>query len=76
VADASANALNRHYSYDPDGNPTTTGSGATTNFLFAGGHQLNNMYHYGARHYDPATATWTQQDTINQISSLTQIVAR
>ncbi len=53
--------------YDPDGNPTTTGSGATTNLLFAGGHQLNNVYHY-----DPATATWTQQDPINQITSLAQ----
>jgi RHS repeat-associated protein len=72
MADAGANTLSRHYGYDPDGNPTTTGSGATTNLLFAGGHQLNNMYHYGARYYDPATATWTQQDPINQIGSLTQ----
>ena len=57
MADDSANTLSRHYSYDPDGNPTTTGSGATTNLLLAGGHQLNNMYHYGARYYDPSTAT-------------------
>jgi RHS repeat-associated protein len=72
MADASANTLSRHYSYDPDGNPTTTGTGATTNLLFADGHQLNNVYHYGARYYDPATATWTQQDPLNQITSLTE----
>jgi RHS repeat-associated protein len=72
VADDGANTLSRHYSYDPDGNPATTGSRATTNLLFAGGHQLNNMYHYGAPYYDPVTATWAQQDPINQITSLTQ----
>jgi RHS repeat-associated protein len=72
MADDSANTLSRHYAYDPDGNATTTGSGATTNLLFAGGHQTGSLYHYGARYYDPATATWTQQDPINQIASLTQ----
>jgi RHS repeat-associated protein len=72
MADDSANTLSRHYTYDPDGNPTTTGTGATTNLLFAGGHQVGSLYHYGARYYDPTTATWTQQDPINQITSLTQ----
>jgi len=38
----------------------------------ASGHQIGSLYHYGARFYDPATATWTQQDPINQITSLTQ----
>jgi RHS repeat-associated protein len=70
MADDSANTISRHYTYDPDGNASATGSGAITNLLFAGGHQVGNLYHYGARYYDPATATWTQQDPINQISSL------
>jgi len=72
IADDSANALSRSYAYDPDGNASTTGSGATTNLLSASGHQVGNLYHFGARYYDPATATWTQQDPINQIASLTQ----
>jgi RHS repeat-associated protein len=72
MADDSANTISRNYTYDPDGNASTTGSGATTNLLFASGHQVGSLYHYGARYYDPATATWTQQDPINQIGSLTQ----
>jgi RHS repeat-associated protein len=73
MADDGANTISRSYAYDPDGNPTTTGTGATTNLLFAGGHQINGTpYHFGARYYDPTTATWTQQDPVNQISSLTE----
>lgn len=72
IADDGANALSRHYSYTPDGVASTTGTGATTNLLFASGHQVGGLYHYGARYYDPSTATWTQQDPINQIASLTQ----
>jgi RHS repeat-associated protein len=72
MADDGANALSRHYTYDPDGNVATTGSGATTNLLFASGHQVGGLYHFGARYYDPLTATWTQQDPINQIASLAQ----
>ncbi len=72
MADDSTNTLNRHYTYDPDGNASTTGSGATTNLLFGSGHQVGSLYHYGARYYDPATATWTQQDPLNQIASLTE----
>jgi RHS repeat-associated protein len=30
------------------------------------------LYHFGARYYDPSTATCTQQDPINQIASLTE----
>jgi RHS repeat-associated protein len=71
MADTNTNAIARHYNYDPDGNASTLGSGATTNLLFAGGHQVGSLYHFGARYYDPATATWTQQDPINQIASLT-----
>jgi RHS repeat-associated protein len=72
MGDDGANALARSYAYDPDGNTTTSGSGASTNLLFATGQQVGSLYHYGARYYDPTTATWTQQDPINQITSLTQ----
>jgi RHS repeat-associated protein len=73
MADDGANTISRSYAYDPDGNATTAGTGTTTNLLFAGGHQINGtLYHFGARYYDPTTATWTQQDPINQIASLTE----
>jgi RHS repeat-associated protein len=63
----------RDYSYDPDGNATSTGSGATTDIRYAGGQALSaGLYHYGARYYNPGTARWTQPDPINQISSLTE----
>jgi RHS repeat-associated protein len=64
-------AIVRSYSYDPDGNATSTGSGATTDLKFAGGHQIGGLYHYGARYYDPGIARWTQQDPINQYDDLT-----
>lgn len=72
LADDGANALSRSYSYDPDGNASSSGSGATTDIQFAGGHKIASYYHFGARYYDPATATWTQLDPLNQISSLTE----
>ena len=63
----------RDYSYDPDGNATSTGSGPTTDIRFAGGQALPaGLYHYGARYYNPNTARWTQQDPLNQIDSLTE----
>jgi RHS repeat-associated protein len=72
LADDGANTLSRSYTYDPDGNPSTSGTGPTVDLLFAGGHKLSTYYHYGARYYDPNTATWTQPDPINQIASLAQ----
>jgi RHS repeat-associated protein len=62
----------RSYTYDPDGNATTTGTGATTDLKFAGGHQVGSLYHFGARYYDPAIARWTQQDPITQYNDLTE----
>jgi RHS repeat-associated protein len=72
TADDNATTLAKRYTYDPDGNATGTGTGTTPSVLYAGGIQIGGLYHYGARYYDPNTATWTQQDPLNQISSLTQ----
>jgi RHS repeat-associated protein len=72
TADDNATTLAKHYTYDPDGNATGTGTGTTPSVLYAGGIQIGGLYHYGARYYDPSTATWTQQDPLNQIASLTQ----
>jgi RHS repeat-associated protein len=74
LADDNANSLTRTYAYDPDGNRTSTGtgtgSGVVTDLGFDGGQLLpNNMYHYGARFYDPSVARWTQQDPLNAIAS-------
>ena len=60
------------YAYEPYGAVSTTGSGATADILFAGGQSLGGLTHFGARYYDPATATSTQQDPLNQISSLAE----
>ena len=43
----------RSYSYDPDGNASSSGTGAATDIRFAGGHTLNGLYHFGERFYDP-----------------------
>jgi RHS repeat-associated protein len=63
-------AIVRSYSYDPDGNAATSGTGASTDLKFASGHQLGALYHYGARHYDPGLARWSQQDPINHAADL------
>ena len=65
-------AIVRSYTYDPDGNTTTTGSGATTDLKYAGGHQTGSLYHFGARYYDPTIGRWTQQDPIQQYADLAQ----
>ncbi|HEY6759050.1 MAG TPA: RHS repeat-associated core domain-containing protein [Baekduia sp.] len=72
MADSASNTLARRYTYTPDGDPSTSGTGATTDVQYAGGQRISNLYHYGARYYDPLTASWTQQDPINQIGSLGQ----
>jgi RHS repeat-associated protein len=74
LADDNANSLTRTYSYDPDGNRTSsttgTGSGVVTDLGFAAGHLLpNSMYHYGARFYDPSLARWTQEDPLAAVAS-------
>ena len=84
----SSGALVQSIRYGPYGeNTTASGSTSYTAtndaFLFQGGYHLaggnagtgnvpNNLYHYGARYYDPTTGRWTQQDPINQISDPNQ----
>jgi RHS repeat-associated protein len=46
----------------PRWQPTTSGSGATTNLQYDGGHQIAGLDHFAARYYDPGIARWTQQD--------------
>jgi RHS repeat-associated protein len=63
----------RSWTYDPDGTPASSGSGASTDLLFAGGQSLSNgLTHFGARYYNPAIGRWTQPDPLQQISDLTQ----
>lgn len=68
----SSGSIVRSYTYDPDGNATTTGSGTTTDLKFAGGHQVGTLYHFGARFYDPTIGRWTQQDPIRQYADLAE----
>jgi RHS repeat-associated protein len=65
-------AIVRSYTYDPDGNATTTGTGATTDLKYAGGHQTGSLYHYSARYYDSTIARWTQQDTESHTCDLAE----
>lgn len=64
----------RSYTYDPDGNTSSTGTGPEASLRFAAGHAIDGtgLYHFGARYYDPRTARWTQADPIQQLSSLTE----
>ena len=65
-------AIVRSYTYDPDGNPTTTGTGPTADLKYTGGQLVGSLYHYGARYLDPTTARWTQQDPLYQAATLTE----
>ena len=67
-------AIERAYSYDPDGNATVSGTGPDPVVQWVGGVNLDNqgIYHFGARLYNPAIGRWTQPDPINQYSDLRQ----
>lgn len=63
----------RSWTYDPDGTPTSSGSGASTDILYAGGQSLSNgLTHFGARYYNPTLGRWTQPDPLDQLSDLQQ----
>ena len=64
----------RSYKYDPYGTVVTnTGSGPVDYLRYTGAYNASGgYYHLGARYYDPGAANWTQQDPINQTTSLTQ----
>lgn len=64
VADANGTRA-RTLSYDPYGTMTATaGSGDQTAFTFTGQEddEATGLYHFHARDYDPATATWLTRD--------------
>jgi RHS repeat-associated protein len=70
LVDATGSAYGS-YLYGPYGTTTVTnengGGTATSNpFRWDGGYhdtkEGDNLYHYGARYYDPTTARWTQPD--------------
>ena len=63
---SASSSIDRVYNYDPDGNSSSTGSGATTQIRYAGGNLVDGLYHFGARFYDPENARWTQQDPLTQ----------
>lgn len=69
-------AITRTYTYDPDGNHATSGTGAQTSILYASGHLTAQadgpIYHFGARYYAPNIARWTQQDPLEQYADLRQ----
>jgi RHS repeat-associated protein len=66
----SSGSIVRSYAYDPDGNASTSGSGATTSLEYAGGHQTGALVHFAARYVDPGTARWTQADPIRTYTGL------
>jgi RHS repeat-associated protein len=58
-----AGALDNSYEYDPYGNQTASTGTLSNYFKFAGGFSLadrsgGDLYHFGARYYDPATGRW------------------
>lgn len=74
-----AGGLVTNITYDPYGTPSYTTNPTTTQiadyaFGLDGGYYsaTTGLYHYGARYYSPTDARWTQQDPLNQITSLTQ----
>jgi RHS repeat-associated protein len=84
---SSTGKVERTFGYGPYGeNTNTSGTVAysTTNdpFLFQGCYHLaggnagtgnvpNDLYHYGARYYDPTTGRWTQPDQASGMTNFT-----
>jgi RHS repeat-associated protein len=71
------NAVDRGYTYTPDGVDTVSGLGTDIDIRFAGGHRVNvgdgsPVYHFGARYYRPNIARWTQRDPLDQPRDLRQ----
>lgn len=66
--------VSRRYAYDPYGrNHSTSGPDPDTRIAFAGaGVDDQNLYHDGARYYDPHLARWNQRDALNQPADLRQ----
>ncbi len=72
LTDSTGHLVNQ-YAYDPYGNKTTNTGTAANYFGFQDGYQtVPGLYHYGARYLNSGDARWTQQDSLQHISSLTQ----
>jgi len=71
----SAGAIKQRYTYEPYGKLTNTPT-ATNPFRYAGGYTTqasgSTLYHFAARHYDPALGRWTQTDPLDQPDDLRQ----
>jgi RHS repeat-associated protein len=62
-----------NFTYDPYGNRDSAGGGDPNSWGFQGGYiTAGNLYHFGARYYNPLLPAWTQQDPIDNPSSLLQ----
>jgi RHS repeat-associated protein len=59
--------------YTPYGETNATTGSDPNPFWFAAGYlSTTGLYHFGARHYDPATGRWTQRDPVSQMTDLVQ----
>jgi RHS repeat-associated protein len=80
---SSADAV-RTIHYGPYGESKIEGGTAPFLFGYKGGYRIfknsadesndrpSGMYHFGQRVYEPATARWTQQDPLDQVTGVTQ----
>jgi RHS repeat-associated protein len=72
LTDSSEHLVNQ-YAYSPYGTPTTSTGSAPSYFGFQGGYQTpSGLDHFGARYLYSNQGSWTQQDPLSQIHSLTQ----
>ncbi|MGH2914980.1 MAG: RHS repeat-associated core domain-containing protein [Solirubrobacteraceae bacterium] len=72
LTDSSGHLVDQ-YAYDPYGNTTTNIGSVANSFGYHAGYTTSaGLIHYGARYLNPAQASWTQQDPLNHITSLTQ----
>jgi RHS repeat-associated protein len=69
----STGQLVNQYAYSPYGTRTTSTGTAPAYFGFQGGYQdPTGLDRFGARYLNPSQGSWTQQDPLNQMNSLTQ----
>src|SRR5258708_24845987 len=57
---------NNSYDYDPYGQVKAQQEGETNPWKFASGFydSSTNLYHFGARYFDPSLGRWTQQGAV------------
>jgi RHS repeat-associated protein len=74
LTDQSGTQVNT-YKYEPYGKVASSTGSTFNRFKFAGGMTLGtgtgtDLYHFGARYYDPESGRWTQQDPINHAGDI------